>query len=38
MNQKIIILCIAASTKGFIDAIVSGGGLVQTPATLITLP
>lgn len=33
-----IILCIAAFAAGFIDAIVGGGGLVQTPATLITLP
>lgn len=33
-----IALCIAAFAAGFIDAIVGGGGLVQTPATLITLP
>lgn len=33
-----IILCIASFAAGFIDAIVGGGGLVQTPATLITLP
>jgi uncharacterized protein len=32
------ILCIAALAAGFIDAIAGGGGLVQTPATLITLP
>lgn len=38
MNQKIIIFCIAASTKVFIDAIVVGGGLVQTSTTVITLP
>ena len=37
-DQEIIILCIAAFSAGFIDAIVGGGGLVQTPATLITLP
>ncbi len=36
--QDLIILCIAAFAAGFIDAIVGGGGLVQTPATLITLP
>jgi uncharacterized protein len=33
-----IIVCIAAFAAGFIDAIAGGGGLVQTPATLITLP
>jgi uncharacterized membrane protein YfcA len=38
MTQEIIILCIAAFAAGFIDSIVGGGGLVQTPATLITLP
>jgi len=38
MTQEIIILCIAAFSAGFIDAIVGGGGLVQTPALLITLP
>src|SRR5215203_5653870 len=30
-------LCMAAFAAGFIDAIVGGGGLVQTPATLIVL-
>lgn len=38
MSNEIIILCIAAFTAGFIDAIVGGGGLVQTPVTLVTLP
>ncbi len=38
MTAEIIILCIAAFAAGFIDAIVGGGGLIQTPATLITLP
>ncbi len=37
MPQEIIILCIAAFAAGFIDAIVGGGGLIQTPATLIAL-
>jgi uncharacterized membrane protein YfcA len=37
MSQEIIILCIAAFAAGFIDAIIGGGGLVQTPAVLITL-
>ncbi len=31
-------MCIAALAAGFIDAIVGGGGLIQTPAVLITLP
>ncbi len=38
MTTEIIILCIAAFAAGFIDAIVGGGGLVQTPATLVVLP
>ena len=38
MPQEIILLCLAAFAAGFIDAIVGGGGLIQTPATLITLP
>ncbi len=38
MTQQLIILCIAAFAAGFIDSIVGGGGLVQTPATLVTLP
>jgi uncharacterized protein len=38
LSIELIILCIAALSAGFIDAIVGGGGLVQTPATLITLP
>ena len=38
MSSEIIILCIAAFAAGFVDAVVGGGGLIQTPATLITLP
>lgn len=34
----IILLCIAAFGAGFVDAIVGGGGLIQTPAALILLP
>jgi uncharacterized membrane protein YfcA len=37
MTQEIIILCIAAFAAGFIDAVVGGGGLVQTPVVLVTL-
>ncbi|MEO6549905.1 MAG: TSUP family transporter [Ferruginibacter sp.] len=38
MTSEILILCIAAFAAGFIDAIVGGGGLIQTPAILIILP
>ena len=38
MSHEIIILCIAAFASGFIDAIVGGGGLIQTPAILVVLP
>jgi uncharacterized membrane protein YfcA len=34
----IILLCIAAFLAGFVDAIVGGGGLIQTPIALIVLP
>lgn len=36
--MEILIVCIAAFAAGFIDAIVGGGGLVQTPVMLITFP
>jgi hypothetical protein len=34
----IILLCIASFFAGFIDSIVGGGGLIQTPAALVLLP
>lgn len=34
----IVLLCIASFVAGFIDAIVGGGGLIQTPAAFILLP
>ncbi|WP_339920067.1 TSUP family transporter [uncultured Flavobacterium sp.] len=34
----IVLLCVAAFAAGFIDAVVGGGGLIQTPAGLILLP
>lgn len=34
----IVLLCIAAFAAGFVDAIVGGGGLIQTPVGLIALP
>lgn len=36
--QELLLLCLAAFAAGFIDAIVGGGGLLQTPATLLILP
>ncbi len=36
--EQLLWLCLAAFAAGFIDAIVGGGGLVQTPATLVVLP
>jgi len=38
MTTELIFLCIAAFLAGFIDAIVGGGGLIQTPIGLILLP
>lgn len=38
MVQELVLLCLAAFAAGFIDAIVGGGGLLQTPATLLILP
>ncbi len=36
--QDLILLCLVAFAAGFIDAIVGGGGLLQTPATFLILP
>lgn len=38
MIQELTLLCLAAFAAGFIDAIVGGGGLLQTPAILLILP
>jgi uncharacterized membrane protein YfcA len=38
MVQDLILLCLTAFAAGFIDAIVGGGGLLQTPATFLILP
>lgn len=38
MTLELILLCIIAFAAGFVDAIVGGGGLIQTPAGLILLP
>ncbi len=37
-TTTILLLCIAAFAAGFVDAIVGGGGLIQTPMGLILLP
>ncbi len=34
----IILLCLASFVAGFIDAVVGGGGLIQTPVAFILLP
>lgn len=34
----IILLCVASFVAGFIDAIVGGGGLIQTPAAFVLMP
>ncbi|ANE49796.1 TSUP family transporter [Flavisolibacter tropicus] len=36
--ETILFLCLASFMAGFVDAIVGGGGLIQTPAALILLP
>lgn len=38
MDSTLILLCVIAFIAGFVDAIVGGGGLIQTPAGLILLP
>lgn len=38
MTQELILLCFVSFFAGFVDAIVGGGGLIQTPAMLIILP
>ncbi len=38
MTTDLVILCIIAFLAGFVDAIVGGGGLIQTPAALVLLP
>lgn len=37
-SYVLIVLCVAAFGAGFVDAIVGGGGLIQTPIGLIMLP
>jgi uncharacterized protein len=35
--QMLLLLCLAAFAAGFVDAIVGGGGLIQTPVSLVIL-
>lgn len=37
-TTTIIFLCLAAFAAGFVDSIVGGGGLIQTPIALMLLP
>ena len=34
----LVLLCLFAFSAGFVDAIVGGGGLIQTPASMVLLP
>ncbi len=34
----VVLLCLAAFFAGFVDAIVGGGGLIQTPVAMVLLP
>jgi hypothetical protein len=36
-TEQLALLCTAAFAAGFVDAIVGGGGLIQTPAALVLL-
>lgn len=36
--SHLLLLCTAAFCAGFVDAVVGGGGLIQTPAALVILP
>ncbi|HYK75868.1 MAG TPA: TSUP family transporter [Daejeonella sp.] len=38
MSFELILLCLVSFGAGFIDSIVGGGGLLQTPAMLVILP
>ena len=38
ITMDLILLCIVAFAAGFVDAIIGGGGLIQTPLALVMLP
>ena len=37
-NYVIVLLCLASFIAGFVDAVVGGGGLIQTPISLLLMP
>jgi uncharacterized membrane protein YfcA len=37
-GTELILLCAVAFVAGFVDAIIGGGGLIQTPTALVVLP
>lgn len=37
-TTTLVLLCLFAFSAGFVDAIAGGGGLIQTPASLVLLP
>lgn len=38
MTDVLILLCLVAFAAGFVDAIAGGGGLIQTPLSIVLLP
>jgi uncharacterized protein len=38
LDYILVVLCLAAFVAGFVDAVVGGGGLIQTPLTIVLLP
>lgn len=38
LTSTIFILCVVAFLAGFVDAVVGGGGLIQTPTAILLLP
>jgi len=38
VTTDLVFLCIVAFSAGFVDAIIGGGGLIQTPIALVMLP
>ncbi len=38
VSDDLLVLCLSAFAAGFIDSIVGGGGMIQLPALLLTLP
>ena len=38
LENYLLLLCLGAFIAGFVDAVVGGGGLIQTPLGFILLP